>query len=102
MIARLWHGITHRAKSDRYLEYLKETGVKDYVATEGNKGVYVLRRMEGDRAHFLIISLWNSFSSIEKFAGKDIEKAVYYPEDKDYLLEFEPSVQHYEVLEERR
>lgn len=25
-------------------------------------------------------------------------KAKYYPEDKDYLLEFEPKVVHYEVV----
>jgi len=98
MLALLWHGITSRKKSDQYLEYLKEKGVKDHVGTVGTKGVYVLRRIEGDKAHFLIISLWNSFSSIGKFAGKDIDRAVYYPQDKDYLLELEPSVQHYERL----
>ena len=27
----------------------------------------------------------------------DIEKAKYYDEDQDFLLEFEPTVTHYEV-----
>ncbi len=44
-------------------------------------------------------TLWESFESIRKFAGDDIEKARYYPDDKDYLLELEPHVTHYEVLE---
>jgi hypothetical protein len=26
-----------------------------------------------------------------------VDKAFYYPEDKDFLLEFEPTVSHYEV-----
>ena len=33
-----------------------------------------------------------------KFAGAEIEKARYYPEDEAFLLELEPNVAHYEVL----
>lgn len=32
------------------------------------------------------------------FAGDDLTKARYYPEDKEFLLELEPTVQHYEIL----
>jgi len=98
MIARTWHGVTPLAKADEYLDYLHRTGVPDYRATEGNQGVYVLRRPEGDQAHFLLISLWESMAAIEKFAGPEPEKARYYPEDTDYLLELEPNVTHYEVM----
>ena len=98
MIARTWHGVTPLAKADEYLDYLHRTGIPDYRATPGNQGVYVLRRLEGDRAHFLLMSLWDSMASITKFAGPDAEKARYYPEDADYLLELEPNVTHYEVM----
>jgi heme-degrading monooxygenase HmoA len=98
MIARIWHGVTAADKSEEYLDYLNRTGVPDYRATEGNQGVYVLRRTEGDKAHFLLLSLWQSRDAIVKFAGSDMEKARYYPQDKEYLLEFEPTVTHYEVL----
>ncbi len=97
MIARIWHGVTAAAKSDAYLDYLNETGVPDYRATEGNRGVYVLRRIEDDRAHFLTVSFWESMEKVEGFAGPDPEKARYYPEDEEYLLDFEPGVGHYEV-----
>jgi len=50
------------------------------------------------RAEFLFVSLWESVDAICKFAGPDIERAVYYPEDKEFLLELEPNVTHYEVL----
>ena len=33
-------------------------------------------------------------------AQADVERAHYYPEDRDYLLELEPTVTHYEVLEQ--
>jgi len=100
MIARIWHGVTPAAKADAYLDLLNQTGVPDYRATEGNLGAYVLRRIEGDRAHFLTLTFWESRQAIERFAGADIEKARYYPEDREFLLEFEPTVQHYEVLVE--
>jgi len=98
MIARTWHGLTDKSKADDYLDYLEESGVKEYRETEGNRGVYVLRRDEGDRTHFLLVSLWDSFDAIRRFAGPDMERAVYFPKDKEFLLEFEPNVLHYEVL----
>ena len=98
MIARTWHGVTPAAKADEYLEYLQRTGVPESRDTPGNRGVYVLRRIEGEQAHFLFISLWESRKAIQQFAGADIEKARYYPEDTEYLLELEPNVTHYEVL----
>ncbi|MBV9279909.1 MAG: antibiotic biosynthesis monooxygenase [Chloroflexi bacterium] len=98
MIARIWRGMTPAEKADAYLEYLEATGLKDYRATEGNRGVRVLRRVDGGQAEFLLISLWDSFEAIHRFAGDDIETAVYYPEDREYLLELEPAVRHYDLL----
>src|ERR687893_246610 len=98
MIVRIWHGVTAAAKADEYLDYLRATGVPDYQATEGNRGVYVLRRIEGNRAHFLTISFWESIAAIEQFAGSDPERARYYPEDEEFLLDFEPTVEHYEIM----
>jgi len=102
MIARYWHGVTPASQSETYLDYLNATGVPDLKNTEGNRGVYVLRRIEGDRAHFLVVSLWESRSVIEKFAGADIERARYYPEDAAFLLELEPNVTHYDVMVDSR
>ena len=98
MIARIWRGITLADKADAYIDYLNETGLKDYAKTPGNRGVYVLRRPDGGNVHFLLISLWDSLESIRAFAGDDVERARYYPEDHDFLLELEPRVTHYEVI----
>jgi heme-degrading monooxygenase HmoA len=98
MIARIWHGVTTAAKSEEYLNYLNRTGIPDYRATPGNQGAFVMRRLEGEQAHFLTLSLWNSIESIKRFAGDDYERARYYPEDREFLLEFEPTVQHYEYF----
>ena len=98
MIARTWRGRVPAEKADAYYQYLLETGVGEYKATEGNRGVHVLRRVEGDEAHFVLLTFWESWEAIKKFAGDDPERAKYYPEDAEYLLELEPTVTHYEVL----
>jgi len=98
MIARIWRGTTPASKADDYMGVLEATGLKEYAATPGNQGVQVLRRIDGDIAEFLIITLWDSLDAIRAFAGDDYERSVYYPEDDDYLLEREHTVKHYEVL----
>ncbi len=98
MIARIWSGRTPESRADRYLSYLKKTGLKDYKATRGNRGVYVLRRTVDGNAEFTLISLWDSLEAIRRFAGADVDKAVYYREDKDFLLELEPKVSYYKVM----
>jgi heme-degrading monooxygenase HmoA len=98
MIARTWHGIVPTHKADAYYAHLLRTGIPDYQAIPGNRGVQVLRRQEGDRTHYLLISWWESYDAIRAFAGDAIELARYYPDDSAYLLELEPTVTHYEVL----
>ena len=98
MIARTWHGTVPAERADAYFDYLMRTGVPDLEATTGNRGVYVMRRIVGSEAHFLMISLWDSLEEIRAFAGDDVERARYYPEDASFLLGLEPNVAHYEVL----
>jgi len=43
------------------------------------------------------VSFWDSRESIEAFAGQDIEKAVFYPEDERFLAERDLTVRHYEI-----
>ncbi len=89
MTVRIWHGVTSATKADEYHSYLNQTGVPDYQATERNRGVYVLRRIEDARVHFLKVSLGDSTNTIKGFAGLDPERARYYPEDEEFLVEFE-------------
>jgi heme-degrading monooxygenase HmoA len=99
MIARIWHGKTNVSLADAYLDYLFKSGMSAYRATPGNKGAWLLRRLEGDVAHFITLSFWESRDAIAAFAGADIETAKYYPEDEKYLMEFEPNVTHYELFQ---
>jgi heme-degrading monooxygenase HmoA len=100
MVARVWRGTVPREKAEDYGKYLSDSdrGVRDYRRVPGNRGVCLLRRDEGDRAHFLLISFWDSRAAIEGYAGQDIDKAQYFPYDRECLLDPEPTVAHYDVL----
>jgi len=97
MICRIWHGRTPRSKADAYAHFLASRAIPDYQSVPGNLSVQVLRRDDADATHFLTVTHWESEDAIRAFAGNDILKAKYYPEDADFLLEFEPYVQHYVV-----
>lgn len=99
VITRIWHGRTKAEHADEYLQFLIDTGVADYKSVDGNLSVEVWRRIEGDVCHFCTVTKWSDWNAIKKFAGEDHEKAKYYPEDAKYLLEFEPTVTHYETFE---
>jgi heme-degrading monooxygenase HmoA len=98
MVARLWRGATKRSDADAYLAYLHGSGIAGYRSTPGNRGVLVLRRIVNDRAEFLLITLWQSEDAVRRFAGDDIEKAVFYPEDDRFLIARDERVDHFEEL----
>ncbi|HET9483863.1 MAG TPA: hypothetical protein VFO79_07890 [Xanthomonadales bacterium] len=97
MIVRMWHGRVPAAKAPVYREFLIARAIPDYRSTPGNLGVEILERADGDVVHFVTLTHWTSLDAIRAFAGDAVAVAKYYPEDRDFLLEFEPEVVHYEV-----
>lgn len=98
MIVRMWHGRVPTEKAAAYRAFLNERAIPDYRSVDGNLGVYILERPEGEVTHFITPRFWENLDVIRAFAGEDVEKARYYPEDRDFLLGFEPTVVHYEVV----
>ena len=98
MIARVWRGVVRSQDADPYLEYLEKTGFAGYRATPGNEGLFALRRIEGDRCEFLLLTLWDSMDAIKGFAGAFPERAVFYPEDDRYLIDRDLTASHWEVV----
>ena len=98
MFVRMWHGKVPAAKAGAYREFLNARAIPDYQAVEGNLSVHILERSEGAITHFITLTFWRDMDSIKAFAGEDVNTAKYYPEDQDFLLEFEPNVIHYEVV----
>jgi len=98
MIARIWSGRTKSQDAEAYGEYVMKTGIKSLRETEGNLGAFLFKSVDGNTAEFIVMSLWDSMGQVRNFAGKDTDRAVYFPEDKDYLLEMDPNVRHFEIL----
>jgi heme-degrading monooxygenase HmoA len=97
MIARIWRGSVAAADADAYADYMLTTGVPGYATIPGNRGVYMLRRQDGDKCEFLMFSLWTSMEAVRAFAGDELETAVFYPEDDRFLVDRDLTVQHWEV-----
>ena len=97
-IARTWSGTTRAADADRYLDYLMRTGLKEYAATPGHEGVVALRRIEGDEAEFRLVSVWRDWKAVEAFAGPRADRAVFYPEDDEFLVQRDEFADHFEVV----
>ncbi len=100
MIARIWHGKTAAGQYEAYTAFLKKIAIPDYQNTDGFKSLTFLRQLKENEGHFTLITYWENLAVIKNFAGVDYEKAKYYPEDDQFLLEFEEKVQHHEVFAE--
>ena len=48
IITRIWHGKTKIEFADKYLEFLEQTGVKDYKSIPGNLSTEIWRKKEKD------------------------------------------------------
>ncbi len=100
MIARVWHGVVPIEKADAYERYLalSDRGVRDYERLPGNRGATLMRRTDGNRVHFLLISLWDTYDAVTAYAGADIDAAQYFEFDRECLIAPEENVQHYDVI----
>lgn len=85
MIARIWRGTTRPGMGESYLDYLRQTGLREYRETPGFRGAFVLRGERGGASDYLVLSLWRDLDAVKRFAGDDPGRAVYYPEDERYF-----------------
>jgi hypothetical protein len=99
-ILREWRAEIRRALKQEYLEYVTATGIAGYRQARGNLGVVVASRdLDSERSEIVTLSWWKDEASIKTFAGEDISRSRYYPEDERYLLTHPETVQHYESTE---
>ncbi|MBN1141698.1 MAG: hypothetical protein JXB25_07905 [Deltaproteobacteria bacterium] len=97
MILRSWHGAVPLEFGAAFEQYLKDTGVAEAEALPGNLGVFWKRILQGDFEHFYLLTYWDGWESVRRFAGDTPHIAVTYPEDARYGLISDPIVLHQEV-----
>jgi heme-degrading monooxygenase HmoA len=100
-VARVWQGKVAKAKADEYEAYLAD-GVRKLRAVKGNLGVQTLRRDLPEVTEFVVVSYWPDRAAIKAYAGDDIEKARHLPRDKEYLIDPDDTVRHYDIKADDR
>jgi hypothetical protein len=97
VIARVWRGATLAEHGDEYAGYVEEAGMRRARELGGARGTLVLRRERAGYAEFETIILFDSLEDIREFAGDDLELAVFFDRDDEYLVERDLEVRHYEA-----
>ncbi len=98
MIARTWRARATVANAPAYAKHFTETVVPQLKTLPGHCGAHLLRRDSDSRVEFVALTLWDSRSSIEAFAGKDISRSHVEPEGRAALESFDDFADHYEVV----
>jgi len=98
-VARMWRGRVANARADEYEHYLDTEGVQKLRAIKDNLGAQMFRReLTDNTTEFVVISYWPNRQAIHAYAGADIDKVHDLPRDKEFLIEPEKTVRHYDIV----
>jgi heme-degrading monooxygenase HmoA len=98
VISRHWKGIAKREFADRYVDHLRRETFAELALLPGFIRATVLRRELAAGTEFQVVTLWDSLSSIEAFAGVDVEAAVVPPDVQAMMVQYDHTVAHYEIV----
>jgi heme-degrading monooxygenase HmoA len=97
-ILREWRAEIARARKDEYVAYVRQSGIAAYRRTPGNLGASIaVRDLDEARAEVVTLSWWRDLEAIRAFAGEEVTRARYFPEDDRFLLTRPEHVRHYEA-----
>lgn len=98
MISRQWRGLARAEFAEAYVDHLRSETFPAIRKIPGFSGASILRRDLPAGVEFLIVTNWASIESILAFAGSNPENAVVPQKVREMMIEFDPVVQHYEVV----
>jgi heme-degrading monooxygenase HmoA len=99
MIIREWRGRASPDRGDAYPRHFRISVLPELRTLPGFVGAHLSQRDLGGLVEFLVLTRWESLDAIRAFAGDDISRAVVEPGAVAALVEYDPFVQHYDVLE---
>lgn len=100
MIARMWRGRASASNQHAYVKHFRQNVLPELHRINGFLGASLLKEDRSDEVLFLVLTKWASLDAIRAFAGNEITKAVVEPEAVRALIDFDLTVQHWEILEE--
>ena len=98
MIVRIWRGPSPKWRGSRYEDRFKSIHLADYAKTDGNRGVYLLRRDIGDHYEYLTMTFWDSLDAVKAWKGPDYMRPKYSEEDHELFSILNPLTEHFEVV----
>jgi heme-degrading monooxygenase HmoA len=100
MISRHWKGIAKPGEAENYIEHLRSDTFPKLSKISGFIRASILKRTVEQGTEFLIITVWESIESIERFAGATADVAVVPESVRAMMIEYDRTVSHYEVVED--
>ena len=100
MILREWRGRASLSNAEAYPTHFRAKVLPELGRVPGFLGAQLSKRRLDDRIEFMVLTRWRTIAAIERFAGREIARAVVEPEAAAALIDFDERVQHYEVVEE--
>ena len=97
MVVRLWSARTTPAQAQVYLQHFADEVLPALRKFTGYLSSSVLERSTESAVEILVLTVWQSLSAIDAFAGPDRETAVVAPEAAALLTDYDPRVRHFEV-----
>ncbi|SDZ33944.1 hypothetical protein SAMN05421504_11310 [Amycolatopsis xylanica] len=97
MIARTWNGRVPAHHADGFERHLLATGVAEAARLAGYAGAQILRDEANGHVEFRLITYWDDWAAIRRFAGEELTAAVLYPGDEAYELIPGTTVRHHLV-----
>ena len=98
MIIREWRGRALRSREGAYLAHFNNSVLPQLKDVPGFIGAHLMSRSKGELVEFVVLTRWESFDAIRRFAGPKFERAVVESAAAAALTDFDPVVQHYEIL----
>ena len=99
MISRQWRGLARTELASAYEEHLRSETFPALHTIEGFVDASILKRAVEGGVEFLVVTRWQSLRAIERFAGADPEVAVVPDKVQRMMIEYDPRVRHYEIVE---
>jgi heme-degrading monooxygenase HmoA len=97
MIVRFWSARTTQAQARIYLQHFSCVVLPALKKFEGYISSTVLTRPIENASEIVVMTVWQSFSAIDAFAGPDREAAVVAPGAAALLTNYDRRVRHFEI-----
>ncbi len=100
MISRQWRGLARTEFASAYEAHLRSETFPALHSIQGFVDASILKRAVEGGVEFLIVTRWQSLRAIEKFAGADDPEVAVVPDKvQRMMIEYDPRVRHYEIVE---